>query len=589
MKIVEMRMKNFGNYNNTIVKMKAIMFLLKENGAGKSTFLKALNYALDGDFEDSMIKNGTDEMSVSITLENGFHVVRGKKGSRAFSKIGYQELKTVTKEKANEEIARIFGLPMASIKVIASSNELFEMKPEYLADFIMRHIPNKMNVENILSYIPDASEEMKEEILKVFPQSEEFGSDMLEAAYERFDECRKNVAAEYRNLAARLDGYDFEEQMRPVDEVQKEFNELMKQIGAIEEKEKSRKEYERQKKVRDDILRKLNSVKEEFNAIKATKPDKKEEDFLAEKEEDLQKQVLSLSQTKEAMQISVDSIQRVIDSLRKGMCPQIADTPCPKDWSQKISSLEAEQKTIIKNLSKLTDQIKKSTAETIETAKKRKTLQENRINYMKKTAKYEEYNSLKSSLFKLPQEPEKVDTAVILQKKISLSGELKRALKRQEMIEMKKKFTVISRKKALFENLSQAFSKKGIVLKNNLSYYLKFFQKQINEKAAILGYQIKLELQNGLHVFIGKIKEQMTDLTRCSSGEKAIAIFLILDILNSITGIKLLFLDEIEILDNEVWKRLLSLIKEHEDEYDHIILAGVNHSDTIEMVKEIFS
>lgn len=240
-------------------------------------------------------------------------------------------------------------------------------------------------------------------------------------------------------------------------------------------------------------------------------------------------------------------------------------------------------------MSKLIDQIKKSTADTIETAKKRKALQENSINYMKKTAKYEEYNSLKSSLFKLPQEPEKVDTAVILQKKISLSGELKRAIKRQEMIETKKKFAVISRKKVLFENLSQAFSKKGIVLKNNLSYYLNFFQKQINEKAAVLGYQIKLELHNGLHVLIGKEKEQMTDLTRCSSGEKAIAIFLILDILNSITGIKLLFLDEIEILDNEVWKRLLSLIKEHKDEYDHIILAGVNHLDTVEVVKEIFS
>ena len=73
----------------------------------------------------------------------------------------------------------------------------------------------------------------------------------------------------------------------------------------------------------------------------------------------------------------------------------------------------------------------------------------------------------------------------------------------------------------------------------------------------------------------------------CSAGEKAVAIFLLLDLLNSFTGIRLLFFDEVEMLDNKVWEALLKLVEEKKGSYDHIVITGVNHDDTMEAVDRI--
>ncbi len=54
----------------------------------------------------------------------------------------------------------------------------------------------------------------------------------------------------------------------------------------------------------------------------------------------------------------------------------------------------------------------------------------------------------------------------------------------------------------------------------------------------------------------------------------------------SISGAGILILDELSIMDESVLDALLSILTEHESEYDMALLACVNHADTMELLKK---
>ena len=131
MKILKIKLVNFQSYKNEEFQMNDVMVILRENGAGKSAFLKALNFALCGEgCDDGEIMQGEKEMSVSILFENSLTVERKRKrGDRTIvHRMGYEKTKKSTKDAVNAEIAKMCNTGMSSIKVIASSRELFEMK-----------------------------------------------------------------------------------------------------------------------------------------------------------------------------------------------------------------------------------------------------------------------------------------------------------------------------------------------------------------------------------------------------------------------------------------------------------------------------
>ena len=87
MKILKIKLVNFQSYKNEEFQMNDVMVILRENGAGKSAFLKALNFALCGEgCDDGEIMQGEKEMSVSILFENGLTVERKTTTASAVAK-----------------------------------------------------------------------------------------------------------------------------------------------------------------------------------------------------------------------------------------------------------------------------------------------------------------------------------------------------------------------------------------------------------------------------------------------------------------------------------------------------------------------
>ena len=575
MKILKIKLVNFQSYKNEEFQMNDVMVILRENGAGKSAFLKALNFALCGEgCDDGEIMQGEKEMSVSILFENGLTVERKRKrGDRTIvHRMGYEKTKKSTKDAVNA--------------VIASSRELFEMKPDVLADFIMKHIPNRMTVEDIISYIPDITDRMESEIRTLFPAGTEFGHAQIQNAFNIFDGRRKDLAREVKLNRAKISGYDFSIPVRASGEIREELASVLKEMGAYEEKIRAVRDFQTRKTNRENTLARLKSLQEQYNAIHAVKPDPARKEYLDKRELELMQQADSYKKSIWELQSACNNLNRTVAALKEGLCPQVKGIKCTHDWTPVITQFESNVSQMNGNIASFQTSCDAAEKELLSVREEKAAYEANFRAYSDKCSKYQAFRALKESLMPLPEEP-RMPEGNLEEKKTALDGELNGAITRENLLAVKNALPEQEEQLNVLEALTSAFSKKGSVMENNTKVYLGFFEQQMNESAIKLGYVISMEMENGLHVRIGRNGRTPVDVDACSAGEKAVAIFLLLDLLNSFTGIRLLFFDEVEMLDNKVWEALLKLVEEKKGSYDHIVITGVNHDDTMETVDRI--
>lgn len=594
MLITELQLKNFKNYEDKVIQFQKVSVFLDKNGTGKSTLLQALNFAISGDFKEEMIRDGQSEMSVSLTFDSGLIVTRVVKNKKISHRMGYGKTKVSTKEKVNEEIAAMTRTNMNNLKVIASSSAVFNMKAEELSNFFMNNIPNTMTVDKVLSYIEDNTPKIEAKVRSLLPENQEFGIESIHRAYDKLYEERRELAKVIRNDKLLIGDFDFQVPVRQSSEIQEDLSAHMKHIGELKAQEKQAKEWKKQKEQRVKTLSKLHSIQDEVKEIVITDVPADENERTKVYEE-LKKSIETVSgemseikQVNATMKTIASNTSDVVNKLRTGMCPQLKNMKCPYDWTGKIKDFED-------NLSKIELSLKKNNEilERKESAlKEKKQYLEHFENQMKLIIKKQhlvnQFKSLRETLQELPPEPDSVDMELANQKSQILQDELKVALKREQLLTIYQDLPKKEDTYSVLDKLVSAFSKKGDVIEKNLKFYLDFFEKRINEKAAALGYQISLKSENGLLIQISKTGYAPVLISNASGGEKALAIFLLLDVFNSITGVNLIFFDEVEVLDNEVFKKLLLLIREQMSDYDHIIITGVDHKDTISAVKDVF-
>ena len=96
-------------------------------------------------------------------------------------------------------------------------------------------------------------------------------------------------------------------------------------------------------------------------------------------------------------------------------------------------------------------------------------------------------------------------------------------------------------------------------------------------------------MNKGLHVYCRpRAGMPLVEFKNASSGEKACIMVSLVDMINAMTGNRILALDDIEKLDSEMLEAVLNLITQpaFSERYDNIILAGVEHKDTLDAIRK---
>ena len=102
------------------------------------------------------------------------------------------------------------------------------------------------------------------------------------------------------------------------------------------------------------------------------------------------------------------------------------------------------------------------------------------------------------------------------------------------------------------------------------------------------GFALNIAINNGAHLqYRTNPSMQFIDVASASAGEQLFVAFLILDMLNELTGYRVLMMDDLDKLDAEAFESMIKLLTSEEvlKSYDHILLGAVNHAQAVNTLK----
>lgn len=558
-----------------------VNILLAGNGAGKSTYIKALRFALTGELPPGkVIKDGAK--SVYSFVEIAGNTIERIKGDT--SKVLFN-CRSTTKKSLDEFYGSI-GIIPESAKVLTSSQVLGSMSAEELSKFILESglIPVSVDIDRLISICPSMSKDIENELRSYFPASPEaIGIDDISEAYSSYYGGRRSISSELKIAKANSEGFSA---LRPpsksLAEVEKEISEYEaasdgKAISAYTEAVNKAERIEKQ----------IEELEEQISHNTSTEPDKTLYDAICSKYDSLNAVYKANSETKTAIEALTKNTEATLEAIKANACPLHCEIECKAD------------KSVI--IAKLSDQLLKGQADAAALSTELEVM-EQEMNGLK--AQIDEYirnskdHDSKQALIK-QVELLKTGIPVIPPKPTISAEEVKSAAdKLSKLKEQKNYILTYNRKKSEYDRMKQLdrqyelynamvelLSPRSGIQEAILGMTVSTLADECNQTAKELGMPIELMIKsdNGIKVLVKTKGSEYHDFDSLSNGEKAIAELIVMDVLNQLSGFDILILDNLDSLDTGAFSSVLALVcsEKIKERYDHIFLAGVDHPDLV--------
>lgn len=591
MKMDSIKIENFKAIRNLeYVPTNKVAVLCAPNGTGKSSFLEAVRFGLTGDSPDNCVNDYADETTVSITLNEDLTFSRTKHITKP-TKVRVNG-KATTAKNLETVIADETGITKDVMRVTTSQDILSVMKPDELGTFLMSYVPEEIDFDTLLKYIPGITADAKDELAAYLPAMPiKFGLDTVDEAYKRIFETRSFAKKDKENREAQINIGALEPPARSLEDIQKEEMDIMRKEGAQSAAKAAQELYDAAVLNRKKAEENLNELQKQIDAITATKPNDEVKKDISIKKAACRDTISKANSMIATLLNNIEVFKNTIENLNKPVCPISEKLVCTTDKSAVKEELQelvtaneegvALQKNIIEAEKKKLEALELREAEWNENAKA----------YAQKATLVNRYTVDKKNLPEIPVCPTVIgDSTDYSVRKAEIKEEKKycEAYERNqkmisEGVELKKKYDVLN-------FLCKALEPKGAVINGVTSSYLSVFEDVINKRADELkiGYSVQFISENGVNY---NIKTTATTTHRpyndLSHGEQLIAVFLLLDMLNTLCGTRILLLDDVNHLDSKNFDTLFALIcsKTLQDDYDHIFLCAAVNADIEKQIK----
>lgn len=206
MKINTIKIKNFRGIPDMEISLERISFFTGPCGAGKTSVLKAFNFALTGDVKKDDIREQSDRASATIVFEDQSSIQRICKLSAATQvKVNG---KNSTAKAADEFLQAKLGTS-TDIFLAMCKTDFFEvLSQKEQTEFFLSILPTKISFEKLCEFIGENNKKLTEEekttLKTAFANiSDPFGLDEIDMAYKYFYQKRKEKKAFVENLKPR--------------------------------------------------------------------------------------------------------------------------------------------------------------------------------------------------------------------------------------------------------------------------------------------------------------------------------------------------------------------------------------------------
>lgn len=586
MKIENMVIENFKSIESAELNPKKMTVLIGPNGVGKSSTLEAVRYLLTGKAPTLPVRDGATTMRVAADLF-GSHIERSAGKKNAVRMDG----KVTTQSSIVSFLEAATGINSQTMQVATSAEILASMASGDLATFLTTSglIPAELDLATILS-LCSMSSEAAAELEKVVPPSGVFTLDDIADVHDQFYAARKAAKAEFskRKPYTLFEGTP---PLRTIAQVEKDEIEFHSYDAKVEAYKSFLEAHQRDQQRIADFSKQIASLEASLKGKRVDPVDPNEFEHLTKTEAQLRKKIAELSATVDAFDKNINMYQRSLSTLDQPVCPLSAKLICTTDKTAireeltALLELNAEERRKACDQRNVVEGNLASVLTRIESYRKREKEYQNYV----ATAK--QRDALRSAMPKPTPPP--IPPSIIpnaAERKRELDDERKAILRYNESIKAQKDCEQLVREIEVYDELVTILSPKSGIREKVIAAATEALIEHCNSRSAILNpnFTISMKVDNGVHIMCSpdSTKTGSLPLEAVSSGEQVYVMLLILDALNILSGLGVLLLDDLDKLDESALVALFELLSNHDvtDPYDHIILAMVNHEDSVRVV-----
>lgn len=592
MKIQELSLCNYRSYPSyyhCFSNDQKISVLHGKNGTGKTSLITAIQQGLTGDIQKSDIRRG--EVSASITLNvedrNGTScsIERSAKitGTGTLSKTTKIDGNKTKKKDTNELLNRLLPISIEDFKVISSSDLVMSMRPADFNNFIFQYIPDRITLDKLLSLEP-MSDEVKNLIIGIKNRFEE--DEITATSIEKWCNALKDenrmIKQSIQTLKTAISSYQKPETLLSMEEINKKLEQITKdevQFKSAKSQEKSIKELQKRK---EELLIRIQKA-----TPSASPYSSKEYLRYINQLRDL------FSGYKNQYEMNKQSIRQFTDyqdRLKSGVCPLSKKITCTVDMQPLIQMLDKN----IRQLEQQSLEINRKAAGVIKKirgceANYQKTLEEEKQQEILKKEKEELQSIERTQATMLPsKEVQEYDFQEERDKYLNEKTKLNEYLTNEKQLQELQKN---ENSKKVHLAAIKFLAPDGVAMDYITEYYLGLFNGTIKKRESMFqtNLSVSFVMDQGIRYRITKKNDPNVELNydQLSSGEKKVVSLMILDLLNLLSGAKILMLDDLDQLDSHNFAEIMKLITNPEflEAYDHIFLAFVDHPDLCKIVE----
>ena len=574
MKIKNIKVENFKGIESLSVNLDSQIYALADkNGKGKTSFLQAFNFGLTGNASPDYIRNNKGEAKVEMTIadtvvnrtltkDGVLHFINGEAVKRV------QDIHLVlngTKEKKD----------MSALNIV-SSNKLDTLTSSELANFLISFLQEKPTWATIVSYMENLDDAAKQFFLETLKEEEKDLNDTIcldeiKSLYQVFYKKRTAV-----NKNCKVQITEVEKPAIDMDEIKRRMEDVLKKEAEYSAYEKMKKQYELAKTNQQKYLAQIETLKKDLSVeVKDMSEQKKNvEGMLTTVDDCLQQNISFLSE----ITATSENLKKTVKNLSGNKCPFSDKVICSTDKSDIIRSLEDQ-------INSFTGSIEKGKTQIESLKEKKKKLAYNVEMINKNQTEYRLFLQKKSQLETMQKNIPQIGEEPAEQMKIDHSAE-KKLLEKAEMqniayADYQKKINRLEeekKKQVILNYLVKQLDGKGPVIQKVIEYYTNIFESVANQTAKALNkeFSVKFVAKEGITVYF-KFKSNALYMPyrMLSGGEKILAMFILLDLINQLTNSNIMVLDEIDVLDEQRFGELMEVLNSDfiKDRYDMIFLT----------------
>ena len=590
MKIKRVQIKNFRSLAEVDCTLSKVNFVLGANNVGKSSFVNAVEYALantctfSGKLQDlrrTKGGNSFDGVAVASEIEDFGNIMRYCKSGAQINRFAGEQMPD---SKLQELISNKFGYNYSTLEIMFDANKFTSMTPKEQKAFLLKLTGIHLNADTIISYMDNPSENAKNKVRSTITR--EISIDDFDSFYKKFYAERGSEKKRLNEVNKRRIGLEStlpKEEVLDEESIKNALTQIKKDIEKVNELLVLANERTTRKNL---LLEKIETGKKNIEIAKGRI--NKEFSCESTRIEEIKKAIIELEKEKNADNREVGACKEAIsrflalkNKLNTDKCPLSEKLVCNAnkqplldEFDKQIKEYETKEKTLKAKIEKIDNDIAKLREE------------ENKVNYNIQHIVFLNNNEpllkqreeeLKALV--IPDITKEKEKKVLLEKDLEEKNKMLETINRIRLLKndiekVKKEENSIKDIVDLYEYLVKEFEPNGIrsrILKKIIEPLQIAAKKEMGVLAtgATLSFNID---GDGFEVLIEN-ETGIVPLEQLSASEQLRAQIVIQDIVNRLTGVGLLVVDEASMLDKNNFNKLIELINEIEGSYGTIFIA----------------